>query len=140
MAEELVTLWKYRDLPEALVVQSKLEFYAQTCFLADENIVRLNWFLSNAVGGMRLQVEVTNREAAVSLLTEDIPADFTVDEVGEEYQQPECPTCHSRDVTFRPIFKGIALLALWLVSLPVWIPKRSWHCEKCGHNWKAKYD
>ena len=51
---ELVTLWRYRDLPEALVAKSKLDSADLWCFLADVNMVYLDWFMSNAIGGVRL--------------------------------------------------------------------------------------
>jgi hypothetical protein len=138
MPEELVTLWRYRDLPEALVAKSKLNSEDLWCFLADENIVRFNWFLSNAVSGVRLQVVSEDVEVATEILAEQIPVSFSAEETGEEYHQPECPNCHSRDVTFEPFSKGTALLCLQF-AVPVWIPKKSWKCEDCGHGWKAEY-
>jgi hypothetical protein len=153
MPEEIVTLWRYRDLPEALVAKSKLDSADVGCFLADENIVRLNWFWSNAVGGVRLQVLDTDSEDAMALLGEEIPASFSAEEIGEEYLQPLCPSCHSRDVSFQPFNKGIALIllsliglpillgiSLWFILFPVWIPSELWKCEDCGHDWKAEYD
>jgi hypothetical protein len=139
MPEQLVTLWRYRDLPEALVARAKLDSQEIWCVLADDNIVRLDWFWSNAVGGMRLQVADEDAEFALSLLAEEIPAGFTAEETGEEYQQPVCPQCHSRDVTFEPVYSGVALLFLYF-SLPVWIPKKSWKCEDCQDRWEAEYD
>ena len=139
MAEELVTLWRYRDLPEALVAKSKLDSAAMWCFLDDENMVYINWFMSNAVGGVRLRVSNADVQDAVALLGEEIPASLSADETGAEYRQPICPSCGSRDVCFEPFNKAIALVFLCL-PLPVWIPKRSWKCEDCGHEWKAEYD
>jgi hypothetical protein len=140
MPEELVTLWRYRDLPEALVARAKLDSDAVRCVLADDNIVRLSWFWSNAIGGVRLQVEDIDVEHATALLAEDIPVGFTAEETGKAYPQPECPQCRSRDVTFEPMYKGLALLLLNVLSLPVWIPKKSWKCEDCRDRWEAEYD
>lgn len=140
MSEELVTLWRYRDLPEALVARAKLNSDDVWCVLADDNIVRLNWFLSNGVGGVRLQVANGDAEHAMTLLAEGIPAGFTAEETGEAYLQPECPNCHSQDATFQPMYKSIALLFLWFLGLPVWIPKKLWKCEDCSHEWKMEYE
>src|SRR6202020_2478284 len=38
---ELVTVRKFRDLPEALLAKGSLESAGIECFLADENLVRL---------------------------------------------------------------------------------------------------
>jgi hypothetical protein len=137
---EPVTLWRYRDLPEALIARSKLDAADIGCFLADENVVRLNWFWSNAIGGLRLQVSDVDAEDALALLAEEIPASFSAEEIGEEYVQPVCPACHSRDVSFEPFSRRIALFFLGLIPLPVWIPTKSWRCEDCGRKWKAEYD
>jgi hypothetical protein len=149
MAEDLVTLWRYRDLPEALVARSKLDSAGVWCVLADDNIVRLNWFLSNAIGGLRFQVASDDAEHALALLSEEIPASFTAEETGEPYEQPQCPKCHSRDVTFAPLRPGGILLLLWLA--PVLAPlyallalllraKNLWLCEDCRHEWSAEYE
>lgn len=140
MADELVTLWRYRDLPEALVARAKLDSQEIWCVLADDNIVRLNWFLSNAVGGIMLQVANDEAQLALELLGEEIPESFSAEEVGEEYRQPGCPNCGSRDVSFETVNREVGLLFLWFLSLPVWIPRSSWKCADCGRRWKAEYD
>ena len=140
MPEEPVTLWRYRDLPEALIAKAKLESADIGCFLADENMIRLSWFWSNALGGLRLQVSDADAGYALALMGEEIPASFSAEEIGEEYVQPVCPACQSRDVSFEPFNRSVALLFLWFISLPVWIPTKSWKCEDCGRRWKAEYD
>src|SRR5579871_2650702 len=44
----LVTVKSYRDLTEALVGRSLLESAGIPAWIADEHLVRMNWFLSNA--------------------------------------------------------------------------------------------
>ena len=72
----LVTIRRYRDLSEALVARSMLEGAGLQAFLCDENIVRLEWQISNFIGGIRLQVEALDREAASELL--DHPLEETI--------------------------------------------------------------
>jgi hypothetical protein len=150
MPEQLVTLWRYRDLPEALVARAKLESQQVWCVLADDNVVRLDWFWSNAIGGMRLQVADEDAEYAMALLGEEIPAEFTAEEIGEAYRQPECSNCHSRDVTVEPVHRALGLmlltmLRLGVIVLPIFLVlaftrKGEWKCEDCGHRWNADYD
>jgi len=52
----LVLFRRFRDLPEALLAKGKLESLGIPCFLADENMVRLDWFISNLLGGVKLLV------------------------------------------------------------------------------------
>lgn len=135
MADELITLWRYRDLPEALLAKGKLEASGVEVFLADDNVVRMDWFWSNLIGGVKLQVAAQDRDAAMAILSEEIPPVLTAEEIGEEYRQPVCPRCGSLDVSFETIDKGVALAALGAVSLPVPIPKYSWKCQDCGARW-----
>lgn len=53
----LVTIQHFRDIPEALLAKGKLESAGIECLLADGNLVRMDWLLSNAIGGIRLQVQ-----------------------------------------------------------------------------------
>ncbi|HEY7405199.1 MAG TPA: hypothetical protein VIB39_16865 [Candidatus Angelobacter sp.] len=140
MADELVTVSTYRDLPEALIAQGKLQALGIPSFLADENVVRMDWFWSNLMGGVKLQVAPEDRDAAVEALDEEIPSSFTAEEVGEEYQQPACPKCGSLDIGFETLDKGIALTALYTVALPVPVPKNAWKCEQCGARWIVTED
>lgn len=64
----LVTIQRFRDLPPALLARSKLESFRIDCFLADENMVRVNWCYSNVIGGIRLQVRVRDVQIASEIL------------------------------------------------------------------------
>jgi hypothetical protein len=79
-ASELVTIRLIRDFPDALLAKNLLEASGIECFLADENIVNVNWLLSNAVGNMKLQVRKEDAEAALEILDQP-PLDYADNEV-----------------------------------------------------------
>jgi hypothetical protein len=64
----LVTIRQFMTLPEALLSKSILDSAGIESFLGDQNIVRLDWFLSNALGGVKLRVREEDAEAAMELL------------------------------------------------------------------------
>ncbi len=64
----VVNLRKYMTLPEALLAKSILDSAGIESFLGDENIVRMDWFLSNSLGGVKLLVREEDAEAAATLL------------------------------------------------------------------------
>ena len=66
----LVMVKRYRDLPEAQVAESLLDSAGIDCFLADENIVRLDWFWSNLVGGFKLMVRPEDLNEATHVIEE----------------------------------------------------------------------
>jgi hypothetical protein len=77
MATELITIERFRDLPEALLAKGMLESAGITCFLADTELVRTDWLWSNLIGNMRLQVRAEDVDDALALLHEPIPPTFT---------------------------------------------------------------
>src|SRR6202022_1189461 len=42
----LVTIRQFRDLPEALLARGSLDSAGIECFLTDDNMVRMDWFIS----------------------------------------------------------------------------------------------
>lgn len=68
----LVLLRSFRDMPEALLAKGKLESAGLDVCLADDNMVRLDWFYSNLVGGVKLMVDADQFAEASRLLNEPI--------------------------------------------------------------------
>ena len=65
---ELITIRNFRDLHEALLAKGSLESSGIESFLADENMVHMDWLISNLLGGVKLKVDAANAEAAVEIL------------------------------------------------------------------------
>jgi len=131
---DLVMIRSFRDLPEALLAKGGLESAGIECFLADENVVRLDWFWSNVMGGVKLLVDRENREAALAILDQSIPETLEIEGVGE-YQQPHCPKCGSLDVSFEPLNEAVAYVSAGLM-VPLPLHDKGWVCRACGHTWR----
>ena len=95
----------------------------------------MDWFYSNLVGGMRLQVEESDEAAAREILEQTVPPAIPYD--GDEvYVQPTCPKCGSAEVTLGSgTESGRSLVALYLIAIPVPPKETSWHCDACGAKW-----
>lgn len=132
--QQLVTVRQFRDLPEALLAKGCLESVGIECFLGDENLVRLDWFISNFIGGIKLRVKPADAENARHLLDEPIPEGLYVHGVGL-YEQPRCPKCRSLDVEFQPLDRPIAYMSAFL-RLPLPIQREGWNCRACGAEWE----
>jgi hypothetical protein len=63
-----IVLRRYRDLPEAFVAKTLLEGAGIESFLQDDNVVRMDWFWSNAIGGIKLVVRQKDAEESENLL------------------------------------------------------------------------
>jgi hypothetical protein len=131
---ELKTIRQFRDLPEALLAKGILDSAGIECFLADDNMVRMDWFISNLLGGIKLMVRPEDVEESELVLQQPIPEGFDVEGVGE-YQQPRCPMCQAVDITFQGLNKPIAYTSAWL-GVPLPVEKNVWKCNVCGHFWE----
>lgn len=132
--QHLVPLRKFRDLPEALLAKGSLESAGIECHLADDNMVRMDWFISNLLGGVKLLVKPEDAEAAAEMLDQPIPEDFDVEGVGH-YHSPECPQCGSLDVSFQELNKPVAYTSAW-ISVPLPVHRKAWRCRACGSEWE----
>lgn len=130
---ELMTIRHFRDLPAALLAQGLLKSAGIESSLADDNLVRLDWFISNLVGGVRLRVKPQDAQEALQILNQPIPAGFNVEGVGI-YEQPKCPQCGSLDITFEGLNKSVAYVSAYL-NVPIPIHNEGWKCASCGHEW-----
>lgn len=131
---KLVTIRQFRDLPEALLAKGSLDSAGIECYLGDDNMVRMDWFISNLIGGVKLRVSPENAEAANAVLDQPIPEDFDVEGVGA-YHQPRCPQCQSLDVTFEELNKPVAYTSAWL-RLPLPLQRKAWRCLECKCEWE----
>jgi hypothetical protein len=65
-----VVLRRYRDMPAAFVEKSVLDAVGIPCFLQDDNVVRMDWLWSNALGGIKLMVREKDAPEAERMLSE----------------------------------------------------------------------
>ncbi len=115
---ETVTLRKFRDLPEALLAKGSLESAGIQAYLIDDNMIRMDWFISNLLGGIKLKVHPEDAEAANEILNQPIPETLDVEGVGL-CEQPMCPGCRSLDITYM-------------------LYNRKWTCQACGNEWEEE--
>jgi Putative prokaryotic signal transducing protein len=69
----LITIRSYWNLLEAELAKGALEAAGIECFLFDDNMVRMDWFNANAIGGVKLRVDRGNVDDANRILDESIP-------------------------------------------------------------------
>jgi len=74
-----VMVGRYRDSGEAMIAKSMLDSAGIECFLGDENLVRIDWFYSNLIGGIKLMVREEDADTARKLLEQNIPEKFDME-------------------------------------------------------------
>jgi len=136
---ELVTVATFSAPYEAQLAKGLLETNGIQAFVADEYTVGINWLYSNAVGGVRLQVAETEAEQAMKFLAREGETNNINTERLEKQEKEEgweaCPNCAGRNVEYFTDRKGMALLALVFLGLPLLFPTKKLRCLNCDYVW-----
>ena len=106
-SRKLVTICRFRDMPEALLAKSVLESAGVECLLGDANIIRTDWLWSNLVGGVKLRVLEEDLEEASRLLEQNTPQSSAPQGRGD-FQPPRCPRCQSLEVSLDDLYDSEA--------------------------------
>lgn len=138
-SRELVTVGSFRDLPNADLARALLVSSGIPAWIQDDNLVRMDWFYSNAIGGIRLQVDASDADAARAILDQPTPPEIQL-ESGAEFIQPKCPRCGSLDIASSDGLRGASLASLYLASIPVPTGAPTRGCQACGARWKEPED
>lgn len=131
--ERFVLLRRFRDLPDAFLFQSILDSADIECFLADENTIRIDWFWSNLLGGIKLFVRAADAGTASALFEQPTLESFDVEGIGE-YRQPRCANCNSLEVSFNGLSKPVDYTRA-LLGGPRPLHRSLWQCDSCGQQW-----
>ena len=131
--DETVTIRQFRDLHEALLAKGCLESAGIHADLVDDNMIRLDWFYSNLLGGIKLKVRVEDSETAAQILNQPIPEELEVEGIGT-YEQPRCPRCQSLDISFQELNKPLSFGSAYL-GVPIPVHTKAWSCHACKNQW-----
>jgi hypothetical protein len=119
---ELATVESYFSPNDAYMARLKLESAGIQVFLDNENLVAVNPLYGPATGGIKLRVPAEQAKEALQIISNT--------------SLPTCPSCTSQNVSQKPVSKVLFLVALLCLTLPLWLIRRSWICQDCGHHWK----
>ncbi|MES2765537.1 MAG: DUF2007 domain-containing protein [Bacteroidota bacterium] len=135
---DFVTLARFSNPVEANIAKGKLEDAEIPVFLQDEMTVGMQWSLSNAVGGIKMQVLQEDYEQAVELLKDDENIDFSENTVELQTAKGKyvCPLCNSTNTWKDKISTRAFWLSWLLLGFPLPFMKREYQCFDCGAKWK----
>lgn len=135
----LITVATFMNPLEAHIVRGRLEAEHIETYVAHEHHIWANWFLSTALGGVKLQVKPEDAPRAREILRREQAGDYQslVVDVAEENSvpQPTCPRCHSVDITPERSSAHLSLLIVWLSAIPFPYSGVKMTCRNCGHSW-----
>jgi hypothetical protein len=122
---ETVTLKTFDNYFSANIILSRLQQSGIHCYLIDENSATINPVLLNAIGGIKLTVDIKDADEAAALLNQ----------FEEEYlQSAECPRCGGKNLAIisRPGKANVITAILsWLFSNYAIAPEKIYQCQDC---------
>lgn len=135
MSKNWITVASFSQPVEAHLAKARLEADGITCIVSDEYLVRVDWLLSNAIGGVKLMVPVWEADHAKDILRPR--PRLLVAAEPESDEEMICPRCHTDDVYFtRSYAHRAAAFFVILLGMVLPIRHRRWTCKQCGYSWK----
>jgi predicted RNA-binding Zn-ribbon protein involved in translation (DUF1610 family) len=125
MFMEMVTLRSFDNYFAAHILLSRLEAAGIHCFLKDEHTVTTNPILGNAIGGIKLQVPITEAESAQAI----------IDALDTEYRNNAlCPRCGYKGLDY--VYKQgpknfLSAIATYLFGGFAMAPQQVYQCPRC---------
>lgn len=146
--QEWVTLMTFTYPHESYVIRGVLQAAGIETFLKDEITVQVDNFLSNAVGGIQLQVisgQVDNAREVLMLngylddKGKPVVEKKHVEVLDMEQQDGTlCPFCKSENTTETKTASMVTVISLLLFRLPLPVFKKDNYCFDCESSWKYK--
>jgi hypothetical protein len=137
MSSNWITVASFSQPVEAHLARTRLEAEGITCVVSDEYLVRVDWYLSNAVGGVKLRVPASDAPRARELLRPRPRLLVTGGGVAAD-GEVICPRCRGDDVYFTRYNRRLAAAFTLLLGFLIPWRDRRWTCKQCGYAWKEK--
>ena len=119
------TIATFSTPEEAHLFRTRLESAGIPAYVQDEHFIQLDWLLSNAVGGVRVQIADDDLDDARDFLANDSPqtAPDAVDVV--------CPHCGSAETAPDEFPRRMSFLCMLVFRFPLWVTRHRWRCSSC---------
>jgi len=126
---------RYYHPIEAQIASSLVESEGIPVVLQGINHASVDWLITNAIGGIRLQVPAQFAELAKEILTSDAELEATYLEMLER-----CPSCKSINISSHTLLWKLSFLVVHLFQIPIPWDKEQRKCQSCGHKWGLNHD
>ena len=128
---EMVTVRTFDNYFSANIILGRLREAGIDCYLKDEYTVTIDPILSNAIGGIKLNVYKEDEEMVTTILKE----------FDEEYlRSAVCPKCNTSNILLVPkqgAGNFITAIFTWLFSSYAVAPENIYQCQQCGYESKT---
>jgi rubredoxin len=124
---------------EAELVRARLEAEGLEAVLADDNLIHMDWFVAQAVGGVKVLVRPSELARAAEILR----ADHSLPELGlaeaeDASDPPRCPRCGSTNVVFERWSRWAFIGSLLALGFPLPVRSHRYRCTQCRSVWRPE--
>ncbi len=128
----LTTIASFREAHSAHIARAKLEAAGIPAFVADEHLVGVQWFYSDAIGGVKVQVPASFADEAREIVAADLSAGVAAERHSQRGRRrigrAICPACGSGlghpETVSRDVTSGRRRFVVWSQRAT---------CTHCGH-------
>lgn len=137
---KFITIASFTGPLEAHIAKGRLETEGVPAFIAHEHHIWAAWFLSNALGGVKIQVLATDHDKAKQIMDAHINGEYEED-LKQEFtalKDNACLKCSSTNFT-SILSRGLLsldILFLGLLGIIFPLQKNTHICQHCNHKWK----
>lgn len=98
-----------------------------TAYLRDEFTTQMDWFYSNAIGGVKVEIFEEDEDRAREILAAgDV----------EDPVPVSCPACGSDSTRASERGRRLSFLSIMLLNFPLPVARFKFVCDHCGNRWK----
>ena len=136
-----VTIKTYTFAHEAALAKAKLKEAGIDAFIKDELTIQTDHFMSQAVGGVKLQVhhiDIQNAKEVLSTFYEGQIVEAPVTTIKVNQFNKKCPTCQSENYSINKAPRGISWLVILFFRIPLFFNKKEYYCFECHQKWKTE--
>ena len=137
---KLITITSFTNYLEAHIAKGRLEAEGIKTFLADKHYISMVWYLSDALGGIRIQVLEKDQDKAQKIISAHLNGEYE-EELNQEFSSIEsnsCPKCHSDNFKsqYSTILTLFLIFSLGSLGFIFPIRKSNHTCHRCEYQWK----
>ena len=136
----LVTIASYTNSLQANIVKGRLQAEGIPATLANEQYINADWLLSNALGGVQIQVPIEYKQQAKELIDSIENGQLEINDNESKIDQLLCPICQSEDIRTNSVFWKTSFILINTLHIPLPFSQNTYTCKTCQHEWSEEDD
>lgn len=132
--QTLVTVGTFTSPVEAHLAKGRLQVEGIQAIVLNEHHISVNWPMSQALGGVKVQVPAEQLEAAKKVLEALARGEYAEPDALET----KCPICGSNNIKARFSLPKLLFLIVSLGLSAIFpIRREKLICRRCAHKWSS---